>query len=169
MTSISTPASSREQLRVRERGLGLLLGVEHRSVERLVERDADHVDGDDGAALLLGKPEGRAEHLLADQADLHRDENPLVGAFDLGNEVSYGGRHPSEDPFARHDSRAGEDDGAEGEPDRAGDPSGVVCEDRSDPDRERERCADKSRNGHRRPSNADVARDAERPLELRFA
>ena len=65
-----------EQLRLGERRRGpLLLEVELR-VDRGVERHPDHVQRLDLRRALLGELDRGRDHLLADQAELHRDADP---------------------------------------------------------------------------------------------
>ena len=109
-TSIGIPCVRREEPRLGERRFGLLLGVDHLRVDRHVERDPDHVQDVDLAALLLGEPERGAEHLLADEADLHRDEDALVRALEVGDEVADRRRDAAEDPLPRGEPGADEDD-----------------------------------------------------------
>src|SRR6266516_6038792 len=90
-----------KQLGLGERRLGLLLGFLERRVERLVEGNANHVDRLHRAAALLGELDRGAEHLFADQTELHRDENPLVDALELGHEIPDRRRHATEHLLAR--------------------------------------------------------------------
>src|SRR5262245_6458695 len=79
-----------EELRLRERCFRLLLLVGQLRVERKRERHLDHVECTHRAAALLGEADRGCEHLLADRTELDRDEDPLVDALLLGDEVGDG-------------------------------------------------------------------------------
>ena len=70
-----------ELLRVGERLPGVLLLGAHLGVQRQLHRHADHVDRADARVVLLGQPDRGGEHLLADRAELHRDEDAGVLAL----------------------------------------------------------------------------------------
>ena len=64
-----------ELLRLGERRRGLLLRSGIVGVERQVERHAEHVQRATLERALLREPDRGREHLLADRAELERDED----------------------------------------------------------------------------------------------
>jgi hypothetical protein len=81
-----------QELCLGERRRRPLLLVDHRGVERRLQRHADHVERLHLRALLRREPNRGREHLLADDPELHRHEDlrerhrrldlPLVGCLD---------------------------------------------------------------------------------------
>src|SRR6266511_1471908 len=65
----------------------VLAGIDQLGVQRPVERHANDMERAHGAAALLGEPERRSEHLLSDEADLHRHEDALVQTLELRHEI----------------------------------------------------------------------------------
>src|SRR5215213_6292506 len=156
------PVLGCEQLRLGERRLGPFVLVGQLGVERLVERHLDHGQRPHRTAALLREADRRRKHLLADQAELDRDEDPLVVPLLLGNEIGDRGLHVLEQPLVARLPHGDEEDGAEDEPDRARDPRSVVRVERSDPERERKWSPDQGRDRNGNAADADVHRHAVR-------
>ena len=107
--------------------------------------------------MLAGQLDRRCEHLLADDAELHRHEDPAEVRHVL--EVLLVRRHDAlGQALAVRTADGDEDDEADGEPRRAGVSRPRVGRDRDDPDGEGEEGADDR--GHRDLGAADV--DVER-------
>ena len=120
----------------------------------------------DRRVALLRERDRRRDHLLADVAELHRDEDPL--------ELGAGRKHlDRRDVFEQTPRRAAADDDehdeASAQPDRAGVARAGMGEHGEHPDREGERRADERRDREPSPRTVTFGRRAVRPREVGLA
>ena len=119
----------------------------------------------DLGAALLGQLDGGRDHLLADQAQLHRDED--AGELGLGK-VLRRGFDPLEQPLAAATAHKPVDDEPGDEPDRAAVAGAGMGHQRNDEDPEGPRGADERGHGNLHAAQSDPHRSAEGALELRL-
>ena len=156
-----------EELRLRQRGLGTLLLVEELAVERLLQRDPDHVQRLHLRRVLGRELDRRREHLLTDDPELHRHEDALEGDRRL-DRVLVRGRDLLHQPLAVGLPHRDEDDEAEREPRRPCVARGGMRRERDDEDRERRHRADDRGKRDVGLPDPDIERSAVRALQGRL-
>ena len=157
-----------QRLGLREGRFGSALLLAELGIERQLERHQNDVQDTYRAALLLGQLEGRGENLVADRAELERDQDALVEPFHLRHEIGLRRLDALEHglaPGAAHGRKHRE---SQHDPDRASDANCVVGQKRGNPDQKGERRPDQRRERHRRPPHGNVDQRPKRTLELRF-
>ncbi len=132
---------------------------------RRVERHADHVQRLDGRAALLGELDRRRQHLLADQPDLHRDED--LAELGLRQLLLVRRRDGLEQPLAACPAHEVEDDQAAREPGRPCVARPRVRDHRDHEHGQRPDEADDRRQRQLLPANAHVERHAVGPWQVR--
>src|SRR5947209_4407094 len=121
-----------ERLRLLERRGRALVLLAHRRVERELERHADDVQRLHVGAALLGQLDRGRDHLLADQPELHRNEDPRE--LRLRQLLFVGRDDVLEEPLAAPATDEPVDDEPRDEPRRAGVTGARVRGHRGDPD-----------------------------------